>query len=159
MAAVLLAAVADVVENLLLLHGLDPARPSSGWEVRPFEVAAVAAGLKFALLAFVLGLLVYLGGSRLLKRLFPQPDFPPSSRPARPPPPPEEDEDRTSPAGAGRAPSSWDPSPGRIGVSCSGGGVRSASFCLGALQELARGLDADVWEAAGRWTRTGRSAS
>src|SRR5262245_45896132 len=30
----------------------------------------------------------------------------------------------------------WDPVPDKIGVSCSGGGVRSASFCLGALQAL-----------------------
>ena len=33
-------------------------------------------------------------------------------------------------------PSDWDPASDRIGVSCSGGGVRSASFCLGALQAL-----------------------
>ena len=30
----------------------------------------------------------------------------------------------------------WSPTPGRIGISCSGGGVRSASFCLGGLQQL-----------------------
>ncbi|MEO6121250.1 MAG: hypothetical protein ABIW46_03225, partial [Acidimicrobiales bacterium] len=36
----------------------------------------------------------------------------------------------------GPEPDRWDPAEGRTGISCSGGGVRSASFCLGALQAL-----------------------
>ncbi len=39
------------------------------------------------------------------------------------------------PGAAARA-AQWAPTAGRIGVSCSGGGVRSASFCLGGLQAL-----------------------
>lgn len=36
----------------------------------------------------------------------------------------------------GDDPDRWKPVPDRVGISCSGGGVRSASFCLGALQAL-----------------------
>ena len=30
----------------------------------------------------------------------------------------------------------WQPEPDRIGIACSGGGVRAATYCLGALQAL-----------------------
>jgi hypothetical protein len=49
------------------------------------------------------------------------------------------------PVAAKDQPGPWTPAPGRTGISCSGGGVRSASFCLGALQELdQRGKLADA---------------
>ncbi|MDH4147078.1 MAG: hypothetical protein OEY23_18125, partial [Acidimicrobiia bacterium] len=35
-------------------------------------------------------------------------------------------------------PHPWEPEEGRVGIACSGGGLRSASFCLGALQVLRR---------------------
>src|SRR5262245_21809212 len=42
----------------------------------------------------------------------------------------------SAPPSSGPGSSAWHPAPRKIGVSCSGGGVRSASFCLGALQAL-----------------------
>jgi uncharacterized protein YndB with AHSA1/START domain len=99
-------------------------------------LAAQVDGLAHQLLGWSLGKWVLLAvllawGVSLLR----QPLKPPheGGRPDTRVPPPRTQARAQAPSGD---PDRWKPVPARIGISCSGGGVRSASFCLGALQAL-----------------------
>ncbi|QGG94574.1 hypothetical protein [Actinomarinicola tropica] len=125
--ATFVAAALDLVENALLRSGLSDlatrldeggidalAGPASGAD---FPLASFAAGTKLGLLLLAVVVLVGMGAVWVASGFH---------RPARHATYEPRDDHQAA----------WAPEPGRIGVSCSGGGVRSASFCLGALQVL-----------------------
>jgi hypothetical protein len=135
-AVVGVAAAADVVENLLTLTLLD--RLAAGRDIGPLAGALTAAAVvKWALLAVAGWSIVVMARQEL-----PRPA--PLERPVWPPwgtcPQTDHDVLASPRSHAVATPQQWEP-PGkgdepRIGISCSGGGIRSASFCLGALQAL-----------------------
>lgn len=125
--ATVVAAVLDLVENALLRTGLREIAdqlevggvaalvgPTTGSQ---FPWASFAAGTKLALLGVAIVVLVGMGAVWVRTGFH---------RPAKDAVYEPKDDHEVA----------WAPEPGRIGVSCSGGGVRSASFCLGALQVL-----------------------
>ncbi len=98
------------------------------------EVDALAqAMLTFALAKWILFALLVAWAVSLLRQPLCPPHRPGSGGPEVRFPPARTRERCVAP---GSDPDRWLPTPGRTGISCSGGGVRSASFCLGALQAL-----------------------
>ncbi len=133
--AMLLAAALDVVENLALFRVVD------GTVESPWPLVATAASwpkwfLVVAGILFVLAAGVVRVGRRFVANPFrpgdctpPDPEWSPpvAPKPTRPAgfsPPPWRDENE------------WAPQPERLGICCSGGGIRSAAWNLGVLQSL-----------------------
>ncbi|MCU0263739.1 MAG: hypothetical protein MUF09_08700 [Candidatus Nanopelagicales bacterium] len=133
------AAALDVVENVLLLWRLyNPDAP--GWAV---AVAAACAWAKFALLAVVLG---YLAGA--LAGFLVRPAWMPPTAVLG-----QTRSDRQAPApvvASGDVPAAAGSRPYALAIS--GGGVRSASFALGALQKLDRSDSIFAWDQLRRVT-------
>ncbi|MDH5224570.1 MAG: patatin-like phospholipase family protein [Actinomycetota bacterium] len=134
------AAILDAVENAGLWKMLQ-----ADFEPWSLVTAAVAwpkffilgAVLPYALVAFAFRAWTTAGAAELKRRGAKQRRWSPSLIAQTPP---SAIADLGDPPEIGSIPSwrerDWVPTPGRVGICCSGGGIRSASFNLGALQAL-----------------------
>lgn len=124
--AVLFAGALDVIENVAML--LLIAYRKGYWAT----IAATAAWPKFAIIVVALLYLVFAAVKAVFYPLLAGPRASAAAVAKAGGQPPLFSEGET-PSWRGRE---WDPKAGKIGISCSGGGVRSAAYNLGALQVM-----------------------
>lgn len=133
-AAAVVAGLLDVAENLFLQAQIDRFDESADPGAYDSDAvwAFVFAVSKFLLIGLVLVFLLSLLPQRLR--------IPASTWEADPDPLHRRPEGPVFPPGRPQPitaePHPWDPAADRVGICCSGGGIRSASFSLGALQAL-----------------------